>query len=84
MERLLKKDRNKRCDRLATHVFLFSAKNRIYKQNTVRSTPFLVSVLDCDSDFFRNYRFTFVNDDFNFRFAECFIADLKIITIMVN
>ena len=25
---------NKRCDRLATHVFLFSAKNRIYKQNT--------------------------------------------------
>ena len=22
------------CDRLATHVFLFSAKNRIYKQNT--------------------------------------------------
>ena len=28
------KNRNKRCDRLATHVFLFSAKNRIYKQNT--------------------------------------------------
>ena len=26
--------RNKRCDRLATHVLLFSAKNRIYKQNT--------------------------------------------------
>ena len=25
---------NKRCDRLATHVFLFSAKNRIYKQTT--------------------------------------------------
>ena len=24
------KNRNKRCDRLATHVFLFSAKNRIY------------------------------------------------------
>ena len=29
-----KKNRNKRCDRLATHVFLFGAKNRIYKQNT--------------------------------------------------
>ena len=29
-----KKNRNKRCNRLATHVFLFSAKNRIYKQNT--------------------------------------------------
>ena len=29
----IKKDRNKRCDRLATHVFLFSAKNKIYKQN---------------------------------------------------
>ena len=28
------KIRNKRCDRLATHVFLFNAKNRIYKQNT--------------------------------------------------
>ena len=28
------KNRNERCDRLATHVFLFSAKNRIYKQNT--------------------------------------------------
>ena len=28
------KNRNKRCDRLASHVFLFSAKNRIYKQNT--------------------------------------------------
>ena len=25
---------SKRCDRLATHVFLFSTKNRIYKQNT--------------------------------------------------
>ena len=32
------KNRNERCDRLATHVFLFSAKNRIYKQNTHRHT----------------------------------------------
>ena len=26
------------CDRLATHVFLFSAKNRIYKENTYTHT----------------------------------------------
>ena len=38
MESLLKINRNKRCDRLATHVFLFSAKNRIYKQNTYTYT----------------------------------------------
>ena len=31
-----KKNWNKRCDRLATHVFLFSAKNRI---NTHTHTP---------------------------------------------
>ena len=28
------KNRNKRCDRLATHMFLFSAKNWMYKQYT--------------------------------------------------
>ena len=37
----------------------------------VRSTLFLVSVLDCDSDFQEIFsgiiRFTFVKDDFNFR-----------------
>ena len=32
------KNRNQRCDRLATHVFLFSTKNRIYKQNTQTHT----------------------------------------------
>ena len=30
----INKNRNKRWDRLATHVFLFSAKNQIYIQNT--------------------------------------------------
>ena len=30
----IQKSRNKRCDRLTTHVLLYSAKNRIYKQNT--------------------------------------------------
>ena len=30
----MKKNRNKKCNRLATHVVLFNAKNRMYKQNT--------------------------------------------------
>ena len=33
-----KKNWNKRCDRLAAHVVLLSAKNRMYKQNTHTNT----------------------------------------------